>query len=107
MRKQGIAWIAAMVVFLLLSACGPQGGEQGEKSTANASPETLYKNNCASCHGQNLEGNAGPSLEKIGQNAAKEDIERIIQNGKGQMPAQRQLSDEQRSRLASWLAEKK
>lgn len=106
MRKKGIAWIAAAVIFLL-AACGLQGGQQGGKSTANASPETLYKNNCASCHGQNLEGNAGPSLEKIGQRAGKEDIERIIQNGKGQMPAQRQLSDEQRSRLAAWLAEKK
>lgn len=106
MRKKGIAWIAATVI-LLLAACGPQGGQQGGKSTANASPETLYKNNCASCHGQNLEGNAGPSLEEIGQRAAKEDIERIIQKGKGQMPAQRQLSEEQRSKLAAWLVEKK
>lgn len=107
LKKTGIVCMAG-AFLLLLSACGPQGGQnQGAEETAEATPEVLYKNNCANCHGQNLEGNAGPSLEDIGQRAGKEDIDRIIKNGKGQMAAQKQLTDEQRSKLAAWLAEKK
>ncbi|PTX62580.1 cytochrome c551 [Melghirimyces profundicolus] len=100
-------WVAGMAMtFLLLSACAPPGGTK-QGPSEESSPKALYSNNCASCHGQNLEGNAGPSLKNVGAEHSKEDIEQIIKNGKGQMPAQNQLSDAQRDKLAEWLAKKK
>ncbi|SDC94436.1 cytochrome c551 [Melghirimyces thermohalophilus] len=102
MRK---GWGFAAGVLLLLAACAPQQGQ--EQNSEPASPKTVYNNNCASCHGGNLEGGAGPSLKKVGNRYSAKDIEQVIQNGKGQMPAQNQLSDQERSKLASWLAEKK
>ncbi|SMO66135.1 c-type cytochrome [Melghirimyces algeriensis] len=98
--------ISVGVGLLLLAACAPQD-EPPKGETEEASPKTLYSNNCAGCHGRNLEGTAGPSLEKVGEKYSQSEIEQILANGKGQMPAQKRLSDEQRDKLASWLAEKK
>lgn len=45
----------------------------------------VYENNCASCHGENLEGGAaGPSLMGIERSA--EEIADIAVNGVGDMP---------------------
>lgn len=79
------------------------GGEAADDSRVRA----IYDNNCASCHGANLEGSFGPALTNAGSKYSKEEIDEIIKNGKGQMPAQSQLSDDERESLSAWLAEKK
>lgn len=68
--------------------------------------EATYKNNCASCHGNNLEGIAGPDLTKVGSRYSKEQIIGIIQNGKGIMP-KNLVTGEEAENLAAWLASKK
>ncbi|RFU63929.1 cytochrome c551 [Peribacillus glennii] len=112
MKKKLLALL--MGTSLLLAACG--GGEEenadndsanNETTTADAGDEAkTYENKCSSCHGQNLEGGVGPDLTKVGSKHSKEDIEKIIANGQGQMPAGL-LQGEEASQVAAWLAEKK
>lgn len=98
---------------LVLAACGgdkaddkpADGGDSG--TTADAGQEAkLYDNKCASCHGQNFEGGVGPDLTKVGASLSKDDIEKLIVEGKGSMPAG-QLQGEEAAQVATWLSEKK
>ncbi len=77
----------------------------GSHSVAEAG-EKLYQKSCLSCHGENLEGKAGPSLKVIGGKLSEKEILSIIKNGKGMMPSGL-VSDAEAKILASWLAEKK
>lgn len=97
---------------LVLAACGG-GGNNAEKDTneqkggtATANAEEIVQKNCISCHGNNLQGGAGPALNKIGSKYDKAEIENIIHNGKGGMPGGL-LSDEEASTVAEWLSQKK
>lgn len=87
---------------------GDGEGKDGEKSEEQATtdPEKIYEQNCLSCHGSDLSGQVGPSLQKVGSKLSKDDIANIIKNGKGSMPPQ-QLGNEQVSAIATWLSEKK
>ncbi len=82
------------------------GGEEKEEEAATTDPEKIYSQNCASCHGSDLSGQVGPSLQKVGSKLSKDEITDIIKNGKGSMPPQ-QLGNEQVSAIATWLSEKK
>jgi len=95
-------------VALTLSAC--QAGQQAApKNTQQQAgqPEAIYTQNCANCHGGNLQGSYGPSLQKIGKKYSKEEILAIIQKGKGSMPSQAHVAKEDQQKLAEWLAQKK
>jgi quinoprotein glucose dehydrogenase len=50
---------------------------------------SLYKNNCASCHGDDLRGAPPtfPSLQNIGQRRSREELKTLINEGGGRMPA--------------------
>ncbi|KMY56270.1 MULTISPECIES: cytochrome c551 [Bacillaceae] len=96
-----------------LAACG--GGndnadkgnnEDGGKETASAQGEQVYKQNCLSCHGENLEGQVGPALDKIGSKYSKDEILNIVKNGKGQMPPNI-VQGADAEAVADWLATKK
>jgi YVTN family beta-propeller protein len=79
--------------------------EQGAHSVAEAG-EKLYKKSCLSCHGENLEGKAGPSLKVVGGKLSQKEILKIIKNGRGMMPGGL-VSDEEAKILANWLEEMK
>lgn len=109
-------WLLAIVfgAVLILGACGGDNSNKnnnansGDNSTPMSAGEEAYvKNNCASCHGADLSGGAGVSLEKVGSELSAEEIEDVIENGKGRMPAQNKVSDEDRAEIAEWLASKK
>lgn len=101
--------LAGFLVFLLFYYEGP-GNAAGETSggeTASAEKaEEIASTNCMSCHGENLKGGAGPALNKIGSKYAQGDIENIIKNGKGAMPAG-VITPEEAKIVAEWLAKKK
>lgn len=70
--------------------------------------EGTLKANCISCHGDQLQGAVGPSLQNIGATYTDEQIYKIVSKGKGGMPAfGGRLQDEEIANLAHYLAEKK
>ena len=116
-----------MVLFalaLVLSACG--GGDDGASeepadtgddteeaaddgadeggSVDTAAAEDVYKSSCASCHGADLSGGAGPDLTNVGSELSAEEIADVIENGQGSMPGGL-VSGDDVDLLANWLAE--
>jgi cytochrome c551 len=103
--------------MLMLSACGggdsaqeeqtggdsSTSGESAEGGTEVATGEGLYQKSCAGCHGGNLKGNIGPSLEKVGSKYSEEEILNIIHNGQGSMP-KGVLQGADAEAVAAWLA---
>lgn len=105
-------WLLALGLgsILVLGACGGGGdsGSEGDDSgdTSVAAGEQAYKDSCASCHGNDLEGGAGPALEGVGSDYSVEEIEDIIENGIGSMRPMKSVTDEDRTAIAEWLATK-
>ncbi len=82
-------------------------GEEGDAGTVDtAAAEKIYQNNCSMCHGADLAGAVGPNLQQVGARYSQEEIQNIIQNGKGGMQAVN-ISDEDANTVATWLAAKK
>ncbi len=110
-------WLIAILfgAVLTLAACGGGGNSDdnannnvnnGNGDTASAA-EDVYQKSCMACHGGNLDDGSAPDLSAIGASYSAEEIEDIIENGIGGMPAQKQVSDDDRELLANWLADKK
>jgi len=105
MRNRWLPWPIAAAVILALSGCS-SGGTTNEKVDATfiQVPE-LYKQNCLSCHGDQLQGRVGPGLQNVGERLTKEEIARLITNGKGGMPSfASRLQEENIESLADWLS---
>ena len=66
----------------------------------------LFKNSCSACHGGDLTGGVGPNLTKVGSEFSQGEIEKIINEGKGSMPA-KLIDESQATKVAEWLASKK
>jgi cytochrome c551 len=120
MKRFPFAILSIALVFFV-GACAT-GGKQAQPPAGQKPPtetpaapsgkydaataETLFKNNCASCHGQNLEGAVGPNLTHVGGKYTKEQILEILKNGKGSMPGGL-VKDGDAETVAAWLADKK
>jgi len=104
-------------VALVLAACGGGGddggtedgggteeSQGGSEAVDTAAGEEVYQTNCASCHGADLSGGAGPDLTTVGSNYSVDEIKDIVTNGTGSMPAQ-DVAGEDLDALANWLAE--
>lgn len=125
-----LALVAVGVSLILtLAACGQKsdssagkastapsatmGGTTGaapSAGTATIDAQALFKANCVSCHGADLEGKLGPNsnLQKVGAKKSKDQIVAQIKNGGGGMPGfQGKLKDAEITALADWLATKK
>src|SRR5699024_12354792 len=79
------------------------GGEAAEEVVAE-DPEEIFANSCASCHGGDLTGGAGPDLTSVGSDHSKEDILSVIDEGQGAMHAGL-IQGEEAEELTAWLAE--
>ncbi|GLX66182.1 c-type cytochrome [Paenibacillus glycanilyticus] len=104
---------AAMLIALLLAACGNNGSSGSQISTSHMdAPEktgAVYKANCVSCHGSDLQGRMGDqtNLQKVGARMTEPEIAEQIKHGGSSMPPfEDRLTDEQIASLAAWLASK-
>lgn len=103
-------WLMAFAfgTLLVLGACGGGGsddagnGDDNEGATADAGEE-VYQQNCASCHGDDLSGGAGPDISAVGADHSVDDIKDVIENGQGSMPAGIVSGDDEDA-VAEWLA---
>lgn len=77
-------------------------------SVDTAAAEDVFESNCASCHGGDLSGGAGPDLTSIGSELNADEIADIIENGSdnGAMPGGL-VSGDDVDLLADWLSEMK
>ncbi|MCC7010522.1 MAG: PQQ-binding-like beta-propeller repeat protein [Acidobacteria bacterium] len=82
-------------------------GEQPSAAGAGASIPgfTQYQTHCQACHGPMLQGSGSvPSLIGVASRVPAADLRAVIVNGRNQMPANHQLSDEDVNALMSLLA---
>lgn len=106
----GILFLVFLIALVGSIFFPPKSGEQAEGGATAPSKidaAVLFKANCASCHGQNLEGIAGPNLTKVGSKYSADEIEKIIKEGKGGMPPGMLKKADEIKAVAAWLAEKK
>ncbi len=115
MTKKLLSFLMGSALVLSLAACGGADDDNAEKPAENDGEETtaeagdaeaIYNKSCVSCHGENLEGDMGPALDKVGASLSKDEILDVIENGRGQMPPGT-AKGEDAEKVAEWLAEKK
>lgn len=74
--------------------------KEQKSNMASQPPEKIYSNNCASCHGDNLQGAMGPKLK--GNDLSKDAIQTQIKEGGGGMPPG-VIKGEAAQKVAEWL----
>lgn len=85
------------------TAQNPEENNGGE--TVELVAEDIFKSNCASCHGGDLEGVSAPALNDVGGKYSVDEIDEIIMKGTdGGMPGGL-VSAEEAAELAEWLSE--
>ncbi|WP_339147850.1 MULTISPECIES: cytochrome c551 [unclassified Sutcliffiella] len=112
MKKYFMAFVLGSSL-LTLAACGGGANEDQETTggggefamVENEEAQQLYQS-CIGCHGRNMEGASGPNLQKVGSKYNQDEIENIINNGQGSMPAGL-VPEEDATVLAEWLAQHK
>lgn len=106
----------AFAAVLMFTLPGREQVAQEEKPqmpeiTLNAEQaEATVKANCITCHGDQLQGGAGPALNKIGSELSADQLYGIITKGKGggMMPSFKdKLKEDEIANVAMWLSEKK
>lgn len=109
MKKKLLMTVLGASVALTLGACGTKEESKSSSPSQTASTdsaEKIFQKSCAGCHGNDLKGLSGPSLEKVGGKYSEQDIEQIIAKGRGVMPAG-VIQGDDAQKVAEWLAEKK
>lgn len=66
--------------------------------------EEAYESNCASCHGDDLEGGSGPELTEVGDRLSEDEIDEQIEEGGGGMPPDLIDGDEKEA-VVEWLSD--
>ena len=100
MKKGG--WLLAIVLPVLLTGCLEE--ICSEEEIAQIDAHSLYKKNCATCHGEQMQGNIGPSLQEVGSHYSREELAEIITKGRPGMPSfETRLDERQLNRLLNVL----
>lgn len=96
------------LLFIVTACSSGETEEQAAATDADKSAMKLYKNNCMSCHGNDLSGRVGPGLQQVGSKMTEEQLVEIITVGAQGMPGyENSLSADEINQLANWLSEKK
>jgi mono/diheme cytochrome c family protein len=78
--------------------------EESQEGETASDPEQAFESSCASCHGADLSGGAGPELVEVGNRLSEDEIFDIIMNGQGSMPGGL-VSEEEAQAISTWLLE--
>jgi cytochrome c551 len=100
-------WLVMIGGVFTLTGCTESSSQPSTRPVPISVEQKLYNQHCANCHGGNLQGSFGPTLQKIGDKYSTKEILTIIQKGKGAMPAQDVITKEEQQKLAQWLSHKK
>ncbi|NGQ95105.1 YqzM family protein [Brevibacillus sp. SYP-B805] len=106
----GILFLVFLIALVGSIYFPPKSGEEaagGATAPAKVDAAALFKANCSSCHGQNLEGIVGPNLTKVGSKYSADEIANIIKNGRGGMPPGMLKKGDEIKAVAQWLSEHK
>jgi|SRR5699024_1956494 len=68
-------------------------------------PEEIYKNMCASCHGDDLSGDSAPELQQVGNRMSEEEIKTIIIEGTDSGMPGGLVDNVEAELISEWLAE--
>lgn len=105
MKKLSLLFLPLALISFLLTGCSGSNQPQSQGDSVKATPENMYQVNCSGCHGNNLQGGAGPSLQHVGSQMSHDQILKQIKNGGGGMPGHL-VSDKDAEALATWLSNK-
>ncbi|MEX2415100.1 MAG: cytochrome c [Paenibacillaceae bacterium] len=106
-----------VTISIVLTGCGasdnndatnntPPAADNGVTTAAN--PETLYKQNCTSCHGVNLNQMKNADLTTVGSRLSKDEIAtKIAKGGAGMIAFEQKLDANEIDALADWLEDRK
>src|SRR5699024_8766953 len=81
----GLIAVLGIVAMIIISVVGLNeqdkiaNPDQGEEEVTQ-DPEAIAQS-CIGCHGGDLEGGSGPSLQDVGSKYSQEEIQDIINNG--------------------------
>lgn len=94
-----IPWILTMV---------KAGTEKKTQETMAEHGRIVYINNCMACHGANREGNGSyPDLQHIGKKYTATQALEIVNNGRRMMPSFKQISENDKKALLSFILDLK
>jgi Cytochrome c, mono- and diheme variants len=103
-------WPAVLLLAVVLAACGGGGADDAGQGTANGAKqavsegERLYGKRCMACHGEGLEGGFGPELRNVGERLSREELIRVIRDGRNTMPAFKdRLTDAEIEAIVDWI----
>lgn len=105
-----------VTISIVLSGCGGADNNATNNATPGAdnnvttaaNPETLYKQNCTSCHGVNLNQMKQADLSNVGARLSHEEIAtKITKGGGGMIAFENKLDTAEIDSLATWLEAKK
>jgi quinoprotein glucose dehydrogenase len=75
-----------------------------QKETYADAGKRLYQANCMSCHGQTMQGSGNyPSIANIQKRYDESQFYQLISSGRRMMPAFKQLSEEEKNAIASYV----
>jgi cytochrome c551 len=105
-----------VAISLVLSGCGSSDNNATNNTTPGtdsnvtqaANPETIFKQNCTSCHGDSLNRVKGADLNTVGSRLSKDEIaNKIAKGGGGMLAFEKKLEAGEIDALADWLTAKK
>lgn len=92
--------IVLALSLLLLAGCSSNTADAKRPTDG----EGLYKASCLSCHGENIEGAAGPPVTKMKEKYSEEEMMKLLNDGVGMMPGGL-LSEDESKTVTKWLLE--
>ncbi|QTM99556.1 c-type cytochrome [Sediminibacillus dalangtanensis] len=115
-NKKFLLMASLFALALLLAACGGGGGDSsggsdsgGSETAESGDPsngQSVYENNCLSCHGEQGEGASGPNLQESEVAQEQSQVEDKVRNGGNGMPSfEGDLSDSEIADVAAYISE--